>query len=110
MPYILRPVDGSRGSGIFTSSRMICRAIVSVGLAASSLVPIASRYHDVVRAQPEERPRLSVKPTEDFEVTGAGAHAAWREPEWTPLRRRQPEGHPYESRFKVLYSSTGMYF
>ena len=89
---------------------MICRAIVCFGLAALSLVPIASRYHGVVRAQSEERPRLSVTPTEDFEVTGTGAHAAWRQPQWTPLRRRQPEGHSYESRFKVLYSSRGVYF
>ena len=30
--------------------------------------------------------------------------------EWTALRRRQPDGHPYDSRFKMLYSTTGLYF
>ncbi len=62
------------------------------------------------QARAEERPRLSVKPTDDFEVTGAGEHTNWRLTDWTPLRRRQADGHPYESRFKVLYSSTGLYF
>jgi len=63
-----------------------------------------------VRAQRDERPRLSVKPTDDFEVTGAGDHAAWRQAEWVTLRRREPDGHPYDTRFKTLYSSTGLYF
>ena len=63
-----------------------------------------------VRAQRDERPRLSVKPTDDFEVTGAGDHAAWRQADWVTLRRREPDGHPYDTRFKTLYSSTGLYF
>src|SRR4029077_19941155 len=60
--------------------------------------------------QANAQPLLSVKPVTDFEVTGAGDHAAWRQTEWTALRRRQSDGHPYESRFKVLYSTTGLYF
>ena len=59
--------------------------------------------------QSEERPRLSVRPAPDFEVTGTGEQAAWRQTEWTALTRRQPDGHPYESRFKLLYSNTGLY-
>lgn len=56
------------------------------------------------------RPRLAVKRTTDFEVTGRGDNAAWRSVEWTPLARRQADGHPYEARFKTLYSETGLYF
>ena len=63
-----------------------------------------------VHAQTEERPRLSVSPVKDFEVTGTGEHADWQQAEWVTLRRRQPEGHPYDSRFKMLYSDTGLYF
>jgi Carbohydrate family 9 binding domain-like len=63
-----------------------------------------------VRAQGDTRPRLSVKPADDFEVTGTGEHAAWRQTEWVTLRRREPGGHPYDTRFKTLYSSTGVYF
>ena len=63
-----------------------------------------------MHAQPAERPRLTVKPSPDFEVTGKGDNAAWGAAEWTALRRRQPDGHPYDTRFKMLYSTTGLYF
>jgi hypothetical protein len=61
-------------------------------------------------AQRDERPRLAVKPADDFDVTGAGAQAAWRQAEWVALRRREPDGHPYDTRFKTVYSTTGLYF
>ena len=78
-------------------------------VAAICVIALLSRYDGAVHAQ-SERPRLSVKPTADFEVTAAGDHAAWAATEWTPLRRRQAEGHPYDTRFKALYSTTGLYF
>lgn len=59
--------------------------------------------------KPAQRPQLTVKPVDDFEVTGAGDNAAWRTTEWTPLRRRQPDGQPYDTRVKMLYSATGIY-
>jgi Carbohydrate family 9 binding domain-like len=62
-----------------------------------------------VHAQAAERPQLSVKPAEDFQVTGTGEAAPWRQAEWVTLRRRQADGHPYETRIKVLYSGTGLY-
>jgi hypothetical protein len=71
---------------------------------------LTGREEAAVHAQPAERPRLTVKPAQDFEVTGKGDHAAWATTEWTALRRRQPDGHPYDTRFKVLYSTTGLYF
>ncbi len=79
------------------------------------LVPVfvigaGSRYDVAVQTQAVDRPQLSVRPSDDFDVTGAGDNAAWQRAEWTPLRKRQPDGHPYESRFKVLYSKTGLYF
>lgn len=54
-------------------------------------------------------PELRVRPVEDFELTGAGDAAAWSSVPWTPLRRRQADGHPYEARFKIAYSKTGLY-
>src|SRR4051812_37834523 len=74
------------------------------------LVTAAGRYDGGVQAQAAERPRLTVKPAEDFEVTGTGEHAAWGSSEWATMRRRQADGNPYDSRFKVLYSTTGLYF
>ncbi len=56
-----------------------------------------------------QRPQLTVKRVDDFEVTGAGENAAWRTTEWTQLRRRQADGRPYDTRVKMLYSNTGVY-
>jgi len=54
-------------------------------------------------------PTLRVKPADDFEVSGSGDAAAWAAVDWTPMRRRQADGAPYETRFKMLYSKTGLY-
>ena len=86
------------------------RPTFSFLFAGLCLTVLASGYDDAVQAQTPERPVLSVKAVDDFEVSGTGEHAAWRKAEWTALRRRQPDGHPYESRFKMLYSPTGLYF
>jgi hypothetical protein len=87
---------------------MIPRVTLSLVLAGSSLIA-ASRYDGYVSAQADDRPRLKVTPVDDFEISGTGEHPAWRPHEWTALRRRQADGHPYDSRFKALYSTTGLY-
>ncbi len=88
----------------------VSREFVILGVLVLSLMGPASRYHGAMHAQGGERPRLSVKPVSDFEVTGTGEHASWAQAAWTALRRRQTDGHPYDSRFKMLYSNTGLYF
>src|SRR5262245_46648908 len=85
----------------------VARCIAVIAVIA---VIAASRYDGPVYAQADHRPRLSVARADDFEVTGTGDHAAWHRVEWTALRRRQPDGHPYDSRFKMLHSTTGLYF
>jgi hypothetical protein len=87
---------------------MISRAAVTAAVAALVLAA-PSRYDFAVHAQATPRPSVSVRPTADFEVTGTGDHAAWRLAAWTPMRRRQADGSPYDTRFKVLYSTTGIY-
>src|SRR5262245_40905813 len=81
---------------------MICRTFVLFGL-AGLLMSLDAQ-------PPGARPRLSVKPTQDFEVTGKGDHAAWQKSEWIALSRREPAAHPYDARIKMLYSDTGLYF
>jgi hypothetical protein len=76
---------------------------------ASALIALSNGYHSGVQAQSNARPQLSVAQVDDFEVTGAGDNPAWAKAEWTSLRRRQPEAHPYDTRVKVLYSTTGLY-
>src|SRR5947209_268556 len=52
---------------------------------------------------------LRVRPTDDFEVTGDGAAAAWAKAAWVPLHKREANGLPYETRVKVLHSKKGLY-
>jgi hypothetical protein len=52
---------------------------------------------------------LQVRPTKDFEVTGDGSSPAWQQAAWEPLAKRAGNKLPYESRFKMLYSSKGLY-
>ena len=78
-------------------------------LSAVFLAGAVPGYDGAVQAPGAVSPQLSVKPSDDFEVSGTGEHPAWRQAEWTSLHRRQQDGHPYESRFKLLYSPTGLY-
>ena len=83
---------------------------IFIHLTALVLTALTMCFQPAVRAQRGERPRLSVRPADDFEVTGTGEHAAWRQADWVTLHRREPDGHPYETRFKTVYSRTGLYF
>ncbi len=52
---------------------------------------------------------LRVPRTDDFDVNGRGDSPAWEKARWEPLHRRVAEGHPYQTRVKMLYSATGLY-
>ncbi len=81
------------------------KAVLGPALAAAALI-----CQPAAVAQRDERPSLSVRPVGDFEVTGSGENAAWRQADWVPLRRREPNSHAYDTRFKTVYSGTGLYF
>jgi len=52
---------------------------------------------------------LRIRKTEDFTVNGKGDASAWEKTDWTPLNVRGSNGHPYKTRFKMLYSWSGLY-
>jgi hypothetical protein len=54
-------------------------------------------------------PTLRVPSCADFEITGRGDAAAWKQAEWTDLKRRPASAHDYTARFKMLYSGKGVY-
>ncbi len=54
-------------------------------------------------------PSMTVRFSEDFDITGEGSTPAWAKTEWVSLRRREPAHHPYETKVKVLYSRSGLY-
>jgi hypothetical protein len=82
---------------------MRSRTVMIIGVVAISMASGMTRYDGAVQAQTSTkaagRPQLTVRPVADFELNGSGDNAAWKSAEWTPLRRRQPGGHPYDTRF-----------
>jgi Carbohydrate family 9 binding domain-like len=88
--------------------RVPCGTVLCLGALSVSLV-MAPGGDSALGQTPAQRPRVTVRPTADFAVTGTGDGAAWQAAEWVDLRRRQADGHPYETRFKILYSGTGLY-
>ena len=89
---------------------MTCRGAIGVVLGGLGIFAATSGYDHRVHAQVDKKPEMTVKPADDFEVNGTGDHAAWKAAEWVALRKRQTDGHPYDTRIKVLYSNTGVYF
>jgi predicted TIM-barrel fold metal-dependent hydrolase len=52
---------------------------------------------------------IQVLPTADFELTGDGTAPAWRTAAWASLEKRPGNASTYASRFKMLYSPSGIY-
>ncbi|MEP7257033.1 MAG: carbohydrate-binding family 9-like protein [Flavitalea sp.] len=51
----------------------------------------------------------TVKKCADFEIDGKGMNAIWATTSWGVMTKLDPEGKPYVSKFKVLYSEKGLY-
>lgn len=86
------------------------KTTVMSSLGGALLTLLATPGGQALPAQRQpDRPRLTVRAAADFEVTGAGDDPAWQPVQWTALPRRRPDGHPYETRLKLLYSNTGLY-
>ena len=54
-------------------------------------------------------PVLRVTRTDDFTVDGAGRAPAWSKADWQLLAPRGAPGVAHPTRFKMLYSATGLY-
>jgi hypothetical protein len=52
---------------------------------------------------------LLVQHCNDFMINGKGDNDEWQKTVWTDLQKLDPGGKDYKSRFKILYSSTGIY-
>ena len=53
---------------------------------------------------------VSIKKCQDFKITGDGSSAAWNITEWIKLVHQGSDFIAYETKAKVLYSETGIYF
>ncbi|MGI9553031.1 MAG: carbohydrate-binding family 9-like protein [Aurantibacter sp.] len=53
---------------------------------------------------------VTIKSIDDFEIDGAGAAEAWSLTKWIHLPPLKGVNEAYETKVKILYSSTGIYF
>ncbi|MBI3837223.1 MAG: carbohydrate-binding family 9-like protein [Planctomycetia bacterium] len=72
------------------------------------MIAITSAVAGEPSVEPEKKV-LRVKQTGDFALTGDGSAAAWNNIPWEPLAKRSKDGHPYDARVKMLYSTSGLY-
>lgn len=68
------------------------------------MYPDANSYHDSISDHP-----LLVRRCDDFSLTGKGDQPVWAKTEWHYLKKLDPEGEDFETKFKILYSATGIY-
>lgn len=53
---------------------------------------------------------ITIKKCDDFKVTGDGKSEAWNKTVWIKLTPQGPVERSYETKVKILYSGTGIYF
>jgi hypothetical protein len=53
---------------------------------------------------------VTVRKCQDFKITGDGSSDSWKTTEWINLVQQDPDPIGYETKAKVLYSATGLYF
>lgn len=53
---------------------------------------------------------ISVARCQDFKVTGDGSSSEWDKTQWIDIPQRTEHSITYQTRAKVLYSETGIYF
>lgn len=60
-------------------------------------------------AQPQKATPLLVRRCTDFTLTGKGDDIEWSRAEWNYLTKLDSGGKTYSTKFKILYSSKGIY-
>ncbi|HTI51281.1 MAG TPA: carbohydrate-binding family 9-like protein [Planctomycetaceae bacterium] len=88
---------------------MIARDLLCGTIVAGLILPLVMAPQTPANPAEEPAGTLGVLPTDDFDVTGDGANAAWGKTEWVTIPKRTKEGLPYTSRVKLLYSPKGLY-
>jgi hypothetical protein len=83
----------------------ICKTIILLIVAASSLGAAGSKSSTHI--SPADM--LTIPKCGDFNIDGTGNNAAWKKAEWNLMTKISPGGKDYETKFKIMYSGTGIY-
>lgn len=71
------------------------------------VVNILSTFNIMTDNKKDEH--LVVKKCSDFELSGKGENPQWKNTQWTTMAIADETENPYETKFKILYSSKGIY-
>ena len=58
----------------------------------------------------DDKARMEIVHVSDFEVSGTGSAPEWDKTDWTEILQRNNENIDYQTKAKVLWSETGIYF
>jgi hypothetical protein len=84
------------------------KTILFVGMIVLALLMLG--LHSLESATPEpQKISLNVVACDDFEINGQGDAAAWKKAEWATIDKRDNSKLDYQTRLKILYSTTGIY-
>jgi hypothetical protein len=86
--------------GVLSVSRIICVSIFIVFISPAKATG---------QTKDNSQPALLVKKCNDFIITGKGNDPEWSKTEWNPLTKLDEGGKANASKFKILYSATGIY-
>jgi hypothetical protein len=79
-------------------------------LISSFLLIALMGYQSITASLLADPGSVRIKKCSDFEITGDGSSSAWKDTEWITITQRTHQNTPYDTRVKVLYSETGIYF
>jgi hypothetical protein len=79
-------------------------------LLLGSLILAFLTFNRILFAVPPEPGSVKVKKCIDFNVTGDGTSAEWKNAEWLTVTQKGNGQEGYSTKVKVLYSPTGIYF
>ena len=83
--------------------------LVSRIICVSCIIVFVSILTAIGQTQDSSQPALLVKKCNDFSLTGKGNDPEWSKTEWSPLTKLDEGGKLNVSKFKILYSATGIY-
>jgi hypothetical protein len=86
------------------------KKIIWPAFIAFCLLPSIGKSETGLIASTIEPDSVVINRCADFKITGDGLSDVWKSAEWIKLDPQEQTGSPMQTKTKVLYSETGMYF
>ena len=79
-------------------------------LIVSCLLFAGKKTSNQLLAESPDRGSILITKCQDFEITGDGSSDTWASTGWIDIVQQGPDKSSYQTKAKVLYSETGIYF